>query len=496
MQPIILVIYGASGDLTYRKLIPALFNLYVDNMLPGEFYILGVAKTEYQDGELEKRLYEGVENFSRRKPENNEQWASFYAKISYLSGDFNDKSLFDNIDQYIQHKNQEHKAKSMVISYFAIAPSFIRTVAQNMVAVSSCSEKDCNRIVVEKPFGHDLASAIELNKMLKSMFDESQIFRIDHFLGKETVQNILALRFANAMFEPIWNRMYIDNIQITAAEKVGVENRGGYYDGSGALRDMIQNHVLQMVCMIAMEAPVSFEADEIRNKKVDVLNAIRKISIEKVSQNAVRGQYSDGWIEGREVKAYRDENDVKPDSPTETFAAVRFFIDNWRWQDVPIYIRSGKYMHEKATYITVQFKPAPPFAFPEEANDSWRSNRLVIGIQPGMDISIRFQAKKPGQDMTLIPVDMIFDYDKSNKEVDREAYETLLYDIMEGDATLFMRDDQIESAWSIIMPIIDAWKVRVPVDFPNYAPGSWGPEDSEALTARDGRSWITPAKYQ
>jgi glucose-6-phosphate 1-dehydrogenase len=344
---------------------------------------------------------------------------------------------------------------------------------------------------VEKPFGHDLKSAHELNQLLMGMFSEEQIYRIDHYLGKETVQNILALRFANALFEPIWNRNYIDHVQITAAETVGVEGRGGYYETSGALRDMVQNHILQLLCMVAMEAPVSFDADEIRNKKVDVLNAIRKMTPENVHANAVRGQYSEGWTQGKKAPGYRQEKSVSPDSDIDTFAAVKFYIDNWRWQDVPFYVRTGKRLHDKTSIINIQFRPAPHYAFPAEAAETWRPNRLTISIQPEMDIRLRFQAKRPGQSMILNPVDMIFSYKDAYDGNEPEAYETLLLDVMEGNATLFMRSDQVEAAWKIIMPILETWQEKPPVDFPNYAPDSWGPEDAEALIAREGHNWIT-----
>jgi glucose-6-phosphate 1-dehydrogenase len=346
-------------------------------------------------------------------------------------------------------------------------------------------------VVVEKPFGHDLKSAVEMNRMLSEDFEEDQIYRIDHYLGKETVQNIIALRFANSLFEPIWNRNYIDHVQITAAETVGVERRGGYYETSGALRDMIQNHILQLLCMIGMEPPVSFDANEMRNKKTDVLNAMRIIPKDEVQNYAARGQYSKGWMKGKKVLGYRNEQDVDPQSNVETFAAAKFYIDNWRWEGVPFYVRTGKYLHEKSTELIIQFKPAPDFAFPKEAASTWLSNRLSIGISPQMNICLRFQAKRPGQAVVLNPVDMIFNYKDAYKGEEPEAYETLLYDIMDGDATLFMRGDQVEAAWKAVMPIIEAWSVREPTDFPNYSPDSWGPKDADALIARDGRNWMT-----
>ena len=379
----------------------------------------------------------------------------------------------------------------------SVAPQLAPEIAKKLSEHRLCDDVRTTRIVFEKPFGHDLKSALELNELLSKMFGEEQIYRIDHYLGKETVQNILAFRFANALFEPIWNNNYIDHIQITVAETVGVEDRGSYYEQAGALRDMVQNHILQLLCMIAMEPPVSFEANEIRNKKVDVLRAIRKISKDEVYDHAVRGQYSAGWMQGKEVIAYRKEKNVSPQSNVETFAAAKFFVDNWRWNNVPFYVRTGKYMHEKTTVITIQFKEAPHHSFPPEAADTWRPNRLIFSIQPQMDIRIRFQAKKPGPEMILNPVDMVFSYADAYDGQEPEAYETLLEDVIEGNPTLFMRADQVEAAWKVIMPILEAWQMRKPMDFPNYAPDSWGPEDAEALIAADGHHWVVlPPKNQ
>jgi glucose-6-phosphate 1-dehydrogenase len=486
----IIFIFGGSGDLTIRKLIPALYNLYLDNYLPGKFVIIGVGRTTFaSDDAYRNKLLEGVQQFSRRKEEINDRWQDFASNISYHELDLMAELTYDGISSWINDRAKEWNAKPNVIYYMAVAPQLAPAIAKKLSEKKLCDDAGTERMVFEKPFGHDLLSAKEFNLLLRGMFKEDQIYRIDHYLGKETVQNILAFRFANALFEPIWNNNYIDHIQITAAETVGVEDRGSYYEQAGALRDMVQNHVLQLLCMIAMEPPTSFEANEIRNKKVDVLNAIRKINTEEVHAHAVRGQYAAGWIKAKEVQGYRQEKNVSPQSQVETFVAAKFFVDNWRWRNVPFYIRTGKYLNEKTTLITIQFKEAPGYSFPKEAAETWRPNRLTISIQPEMDIRIRFQAKRPGPDMILNPVDMIFSYAREFNGKEPEAYETLLEDVISGNQTLFMRADQVEAAWKVITPILEAWQNRLPVDFPNYAPGSWGPEDAEALIAKDGHHW-------
>lgn len=487
----ILFIFGGSGDLNQRKLAPALFNLFIDDWMPEKFAIIGLGRTEYSNEKFRGHLFEGIQEFSRRKGEGNEKWGGFSEHVEYLQMDAGDPEAYHKMTAVVEQYNEKWGVHANVIFYLAVAPQLVPDIATRLGGLQLCKDKQSVRIVVEKPFGHDLKSARELNALLNNIFTEDQIYRIDHYLGKETVQNILAMRFANALFEPIWNRNYIDHIQITAAETVGVEDRGGYYEQSGALRDMVQNHILQLLCMIAMEAPVSFDANEIRNKKTDVLNAIRPISREQVHEFAVRGQYDQGWMKGNKVQAYRQEKNVNPKSNIETFAAAKFFIDNWRWQGVPIYVRTGKYMHQKTTIISIEFKQAPHYAFPQEAAETWRPNRLTISIQPEMDIRLRFQAKRPGQSMTLNPVDMIFSYKDAYDGHEPEAYETLLLDVMEGNATQFMRADQVEAGWKVVMPIIEAWEARPPVDFPNYAPDSWGPEDAEALIARDGHNWVS-----
>lgn len=491
LQPTIVFIFGGSGDLTYRKLIPALYNLYIDNYMPEQFHIVGVGRISFTAAAYKAHIKEGVQQFSRRKADVKDTWNKFAQHVEYNRLDLESDKTYKTLGVKIKKCEAEWGSKASVIFYMSVAPQLAPVIAQKLHAAKLCTDVARSRMVFEKPFGHDLESATALNDLLCRMFDERQIYRIDHYLGKETVQNIIALRFANALFEPIWNNHYIDHVQITAAETVSVEGRGSYYEGSGALRDMVQNHMLQLLCMMAMEAPVSFKADEIRNKKVDVLNAIRRFSKDDVHKYAVRGQYGKGWMKGAEVQSYRQEKGVAPDSGTETFAAVQFFVDNWRWKDVPFYIRTGKSLAEKATLITVHFKSAPDYAFPTEAGETWRSNRLSISIQPQMDIRLRFQAKHPGPHMVLQPVDMTFSYATEYGDHQPEAYETLLQDVIEGDATLFMRADQVEAAWQIITPILELWQTKTPVDFPNYTPGSWGPEDAEALIAKDGHHWVS-----
>ncbi|KPV51734.1 glucose-6-phosphate dehydrogenase, partial [Kouleothrix aurantiaca] len=378
------------------------------------------------------------------------------------------------------------------VYYLATPPTLMKTIAENLAQAGLAADRARNRVVFEKPFGHDLASARDLDASLNTIFDERQIFRIDHYLGKETVQNILAFRFANAFFEPMWDRRYIDHVQISVAEEVGVEHRGGYYDHAGALRDMIQNHLLQLLCLIAMEPPVSFEAEEIRNKKLDVLHAVRPILPDQVDRVAVRGQYGAGRIGGEPAAAYRAEPGVAPDSRTETYAALKLHVDNWRWQDVPFYLRTGKRLPERTSEIIIQLRAAPHQSFPSAVVGEWQPNRIVINIQPAEGILLRFQAKQPGLNMRLGPEDMRFTYKEAFDTESPEAYETLLLDVMQGDATLFMRADQVEAAWTIVMPVLDHWAGVKPSEFPNYAAGSWGPEAAEQLLAADSRRWLLP----
>ena len=492
IQPNIVTIFGAGGDLTWRKLIPALYNLYLDNQLPSHFAIIGLDRKKMSNTAFRQHLREGVDQFSRRGKAEDAVWQKFAANLQFASGDFGELDTFQNLAELLAEQEKHWQAPAERIFYLAVPPTLVETIVRMLDKAQLSTDRQHARIVVEKPFGHDLESAMQLNQMLTRHFQESQIYRIDHYLGKETVQNILAFRFANALFEPIWDRRYIDHVQITVAEQVGVGRRGDYYEHAGALRDMVQNHLLQILSMIAMESPVSFSSDEIRNKKVDVLHAIRPTPRDRISEFAVRGQYGLGTMDGETVPAYRDEFEVEAESPTETYAALKLFVDNWRWQGVPFYLRTGKRLAAKTSVASIQFKHVPHQSFPLSAVEDWRPNNLELSIQPHEGIRLLFQAKRPGLKMCLSPVRMHFTYKEAFNATPPEAYETLLLDVMAGDATLFMRADQIEAAWTAITPILESWQAIAPLDFPNYQSGTWGPEDAEALIAQDGRRWLSP----
>ncbi len=488
-----LVIFGAAGDLTWRKLVPAIYNLFIDNLLPDKFAIFGVDVKKMAVADLRKRLLDGVNQFSRQGKAKAEQWKPFAEHvISLVAGDFKDEATFETLAKELNAQDKAWGEHAERVFYLATPPFIVEDIVHNLGLAHLASDRKRTRVVFEKPFGRSLDSARTLNHSLLKTLEESQIYRIDHYLGKETVQNILAFRFANALFEPIWDRRYIDHVQITVAEQVGVEHRGGYYDHSGALRDMIQNHLLQILSLVAMEPPAAFTADEIRARKVDVLRAIRPIPTDHLHMYASRGQYGPGWLEGQRVVGYRSEPDVDPGSNTETFAALKLFIDNWRWQDIPFYLRTGKRLAQKMSQAIIQFRPVPHQSFPPTTYQDWLPNRLEIDIQPDEGIALHFQAKQPGVDLRLSSQEMRFRYADAFKASPPEAYETLLLDVIRGDATLFMRADQVECAWEVIDPVLSAWSDVAPTDFPNYPSGTWGPPSAEALIAQDGRRWLQP----
>ncbi len=491
-KPGVIVIFGGGGDLTWRKLMPALFNLYVDGSMPEKFALLGLDQEEMDDEKYRKHLQEGAKKFSRSYSGKDDNWKEFAQKVFYSQADFTKSQAYSDLSKQISKLTEGWEKDASKIFYLAVPPPFFSTISSRLGDQGLAKDRKNARIVVEKPIGHDLESARKLNADLTSDFKENQIFRIDHYLGKETVQNILAFRFANPLFEPIWNRRYVNDVTITVAEEVGVEHRGDYYDHAGALRDMVQNHLMQILCLISMEPPVSFEADEIRNKKVDVLHAIRPISRDQVHDYAVRGQYGGGWMRGKHVAGYRDEDGVDPESYTESFAALKLFIDNWRWQDVPFYLRTGKRLASYVSEVSVRFRQVPHQSFPTEATLDWRPARMVIQIQPDEGIVLKFQAKQPGRQMRLRVVDMRFNYGEAFQRPSPDAYETLLWDVMINDATLFMREDQVEAAWALLNPVLEVWQEVPPTDFPNYKAGTWGPEAAETLIAQDGLSWLPP----
>ena len=495
-QPTVFCIFGAAGDLAWRKLIPALFDLFMDGWLPDKFSILGIGHLHNSQEKYKDHLLQGVKLFSRHGKTDQEDWKRFAQHLDFQAADLDQDTAYVELGRRLDQKEKNWSVKAQRVFYLALPPVMMETITKGLASAKLNRRRNSARIVLEKPFGIDLDSARNLNNLLGQTFQESQIFRIDHFLGKETVQNILAFRLANAMFEPIWNRHYIDHVQINVAEELGVEHRGHYYDKTGALRDMIQNHLIQILCLAAMEAPISFTSEEVRNKKVDVLHAIRAIPHNLVHEYAVRGQYAGGWQQGEHVQGYRHEENVDPDSVTETFAAVKLLIDNWRWQGVPFYLRTGKRLPTRVTEVSIQFKPVPHQTFPAQALLDRQPNRLILALQPEEGILLRFESKLPGPSFHLAPVMMRFFYREAFEGRPADAYETLLLDIMRGDASLFMRADQVEAAWGVIQPILDVWGEQRATFFPNYQAGSWGPEEAEALIARDNRSWTAPTVLQ
>ena len=488
--PCVMVIFGATGDLTKRKLIPALLNLAQEGFLSKQFAVIGFAGNDIDTEAFRKSLGEDLPKYTN-DPIDLKQWEWLSQRTYFVKGDFLDPQAYQRLQEQIHEADKSHGSSGNKFFYLAVAPRFFSPIVEQLGAANLTKEEhgQWTRVIVEKPFGHDLASAKQLNCDLKKVLSEKQIYRIDHYLGKETVQNVMVFRFTNNIIEPLWNRNYVDHVQITAAETVGVEHRGGFYETAGALRDMVPNHLFQLLTMSAMEPPISFDADEVRNKQAEVLHAIQPLSPEEVLTCMVRGQYGEGQIDGERVVGYRSEPDVSPTSNTETFVALKLQIDNWRWAGVPFYLRTGKSLAQRATEIVIQFRRTPFVLFRNTAVKNIETNRLVIHIQPDEGISLSFGAKVPGAVMRLGLVNMDFDYKTYFGVEHGTGYERLLRDCMAGDATLFQRADMVEAGWNVIQPILDVWHALPARGFPNYAAGSWGPLEAEELLERDGRAW-------
>ena len=490
-DPCVMVIFGASGDLTKRKLIPALYNLAKDNLLSKEFALVGFARNELTSEQFRDQIGKEIGEFATTKVDP-DLWHWFSRRIYYVPGDFSDASAYGRLRDQLAQIDKEHGTRSNYFFYLATAPNFFAPIVQQLGAAGMVSEEQgWRRVIIEKPFGHSYDSAVALNKEIRQVLQEKQIYRIDHYLGKETVQNILVFRFANGIFEPIWNRRYIDHVQITVAETVGVETRGGYYEKAGTLRDMVPNHIFQLISLTAMEPPISFDADVVRDEQAKILKAIPPPTDEEVLVRTVRGQYGDGLMDGARVPAYRSEPMVDPHSRTETFVAMKLFIDNWRWADVPFYLRTGKRLPKRTTHIAIQFKRAPFVLFRKTAVDRLEPNRLVLHLQPDEGISLSFGAKIPGPVVQIGDVNMDFNYSDYFNATPQTGYERLLYDCMLGDATLFQRSDMVETAWHVVAPVLDVWEALPPRKFPNYAAGTWGPPEADDLLAKDHRRWST-----
>jgi len=490
-NPCVMVIFGAAGDLTARKLIPSLYNLLNAGLLPKEFAVIGVARTPMSDEDFRKSVGEALKQFATTEVDA-QLWQGLQDRCYYMSGDFSDPVLFPKLKAMIEKVDHDHSTHQNYFYYLATAPSFFGPIVESLASNGLMEQSDGHwrRVIIEKPFGHDLESAKALNQQLRKVAEESQIYRIDHYLGKETVQNILAFRFANGIFEPIWNRRYIDHVQISVAETVGVEQRGSYFDKAGSLRDMVPNHIMQLISLTAMETPVSFEANALRDEQAKILHAIQPMSGEDVLSRCVRGQYGEGTIDNEGVRGYRTEADVAPDSRTETFVAIKLNIDTWRWADVPFYLRTGKRMPSRSTQVVIQFRRAPFMLFRDTQVENLMPNQLVLHIQPEEGISLRFAAKVPGPVMKLGDVNMNFEYKEYFGSQPSTGYERLLHDCMTGDQTLFQRADMVEAGWGVVNPILDIWNAIPPRNFPNYPAGSWGPREAEELMERDGRRWM------
>jgi glucose-6-phosphate 1-dehydrogenase len=498
-EPCTLIIFGA-GDLLHRKLMPSLFHLMGDGLLPDDFAIITVARSQLNDDSFRTQVRDALKTFA---PDggaglDREAWDRFATHLHFVSGELDDPTTYDAVRKRVAEADATLPGGSGHLFYLAIPPSLyeetINRLAESGIAprVPDPKQRPWVRVIIEKPFGRSLESAVALNATVRRAFAEHQVYRIDHYLGKETVQNLLVFRFANSIFEPVWNRQHVHHVQITAAESVGAEHRGKYYEEAGVVRDMFQNHLLQLLTLMAMEPPVTFSADAVRDEKVKVLRAIRPITPAVMHDYSVRGQYGPGTIDGKPVPGYRQEPDVAPDSATPTYGAVRFMIDNWRWQGVPFYLRSGKRMPRRASEIAIQFRQPPHVMFPLPDGQTIESNILAIRVQPEEGIALRFEVKVPGIEVKMASVDMDFRYAEAFGELEHDAYETLLLDCMLGEATLFTRSDEVEAAWAVVDPMLDFWANKRPDHFPNYAAGTWGPSVADEFIAREGTRWREP----
>src|SRR5215217_1037360 len=490
-DPGTLVLFGATGDLAHRKVIPALYQLWRTNLLPHDFVILAIGRRDYDDESLRADFRKSLEKFSRVLPLDEAAWRSFAARIRYQRCDFDDPAAFDRLVTTLDGIDKERNSRGNHLYYLATQPSAFAEIVGQLGRVGLDHERHeggWRRIVIEKPFGHDLVSAIRLNREVGKVCRKSQVYRIDHYLGKETVRNLLVFRFGNGIFEPIWNRRHIDHIQITVAQSIGVENRGAFYEETGASRDFLQNHLLQLLSLVAMEPPATFDADALRDEKVKVIRAIGELTPDQIRSDVIRGQYGPGWVAAKSAQGYRQEPEVDPESETETFIAARFEVDDWRWSGVPFYLRTGKRLPKRATEIAIQFKEVPHRLFKDSSSEP-DPNLLAIRIQPDEGIMLRFGAKVPGLGIDVRSVTMDFTYGSAFSVDSPDAYETLILDALLGDQSLFTRADEVEAAWSIVSPMHEAWLDSPAPEFPNYASGTWGPERADELVREDGRRW-------